>query len=465
MLSRAFGLLVAGAIGGLLAWMVSEPMAPKVFASDVAWATFEGKFGLFAGLFIGLFLGAASGLSQGSRGHMLRGLMAGAIIGAIAGPIGVKAGSALYNFILGPTKNIAGVNLLSAILARIAGWALFGSLIGLAEGAIGRSTRRAFHGFIGGLLGGAIGGLMFDVSGMIVGAATQSLQGGNEVGTIPRAVGLVSVGAGIGLLVGIVEALARQAWVRVIYGRNEGKEYLVDAPQNFIGRSERAHIPIFGDQNIMPMHAMIVRKSGQYTLVDGGSPLGTGLNGQRVTQALLTSGDMIHVGNFNIQFLTKSGRGQRVAGPERFAPQPFPVAPAAVIPGAAQPAGIPMAMSMPTVALNPGGYPTSSPGAPTQAPKATTYALVATTGPLTGQCFEISGTVEVGRECLAIPMSFDAMASRRHASLSVTSNGLTVSDFGSTNGTLVNGQKVQSQVVHGGDTVQIGATTFRVEVA
>jgi pSer/pThr/pTyr-binding forkhead associated (FHA) protein len=93
------------------------------------------------------------------------------------------------------------------------------------------------------------------------------------------------------------------------------------------------------------------------------------------------------------------------------------------------------------------------------------FALVAIDGPLLGQRFAVNGSIEVGRECPAIPMSFDAGASRRHAVLQPGVGGLAVTDLGSTNGTFLNGQRVSQATAGPGDMLKLGSTTFRVEPA
>lgn len=470
MIGRAFYLLVAGAVGGLLAWMATEPFAPRTYA-DVAWTKFTGVFGLVAGLSIGLFVGAASGWAQGSKSHALRGAAIGGLLGAVAGSFGVAVGSTLFRMVVGPTESLPGVNVVTLLIGRALGWSVFGALIGAAEGAVGRSTKRAFQGLMGGLLGGALGGIMFEVSAWLVGPATVTVRGGDESGSIPRAIGLVSVGAGIGLLIGIVEALSRQAWIRLVVGRNEGREWPIDAPVTWLGRSETAHIPLFGDPNVAPNHAAIERKGGVYWLSDAGSPLGTGLNGVRISQVQLTSGDQIQIGSHTLLFLLRSGRGARVAGPERFHAQPIPHAQAPGGQGVAVGMGFPgpSTMAPATRVFVPGGMaPTqafpASPSQPTMAqPVAAGATLVAVSGPLTGQRFPVLVPCEIGRETPTVPLGFDSMASRRHASLQPQPGGLLVTDLGSKNGTLVNGQPVQSQLARAGDTIQIGSTTFRVE--
>jgi adenylate cyclase len=57
----------------------------------------------------------------------------------------------------------------------------------------------------------------------------------------------------------------------------------------------------------------------------------------------------------------------------------------------------------------------------------------------------------------------DATVSRRHAELAVTADGIQVKDVGSSNGTFVNGVKVDSYFVVPGDTVTFGKVAFRVD--
>ncbi|MCL6623859.1 MAG: FHA domain-containing protein, partial [Fimbriimonadales bacterium] len=50
-----------------------------------------------------------------------------------------------------------------------------------------------------------------------------------------------------------------------------------------------------------------------------------------------------------------------------------------------------------------------------------------------------------------------------HAEFVLMPEGLKVRDLGSTNGTLVNGQRVTETILRPGDEVQLGITRFRVE--
>lgn len=66
--------------------------------------------------------------------------------------------------------------------------------------------------------------------------------------------------------------------------------------------------------------------------------------------------------------------------------------------------------------------------------------------------------VSIGRMQDCDVMLEDKGASRRHAQIRRMSDGFSLIDLGSTNGTLLNGKSVQSQVLRDGDRITIGAT-------
>ena len=69
----------------------------------------------------------------------------------------------------------------------------------------------------------------------------------------------------------------------------------------------------------------------------------------------------------------------------------------------------------------------------------------------------------VGRTARADFIVDAALVSRLHCKLLVTGTGdLVVEDLGSTNGTLVNGNRIERETLKTGDTVTIGRMEFRV---
>jgi pSer/pThr/pTyr-binding forkhead associated (FHA) protein len=233
------------------------------------------------------------------------------------------------------------------------------------------------------------------------------------------------------------------------------------------------------------VHCVIEKQGPQYVLVDGGSPMGTGLNGQRIASAYLNHGDQINIGGLVLQFLVKN-QAAPVRGPEAYSGQAYPLG-GAPMPG--HPAGVPAAAAHPMPQPAPGmpqgvphGMPPGmpAPGSPTQAMPSmggsmptmaygagapSSLTLVAIDGPILGQRFPVQGPLEVGREASGIRLAHDANASRRHAVFQPGMGAVTVQDLGSTNGTFVNGQRVSQATAGPNDTIKIGSTTFRVEAA
>ncbi len=438
---KIFLMFIVGGAAGLLGWALVEPSAPAQFHSP-DWRRWELLFALATGGVIGLALGGLTGLYRGSRAHLLIGALVGGALGAVGGMLGLSLGGAIAHTVFGEGVFLQQGIRPDMVIARTLVFAPFGALIGLVVGASARSLPRALQGALGGSIGGAIGGGLFDVIGAMFSTAIVELRGTEggitEVGLVSRAIAMTAIGGFVGLFIGIVEMMARKAWVRLEVGRNEGKEWVVDAHRTFVGRSETAHIPLFADPNVAPLHACIERRGGEYVLLDGGTPVGIGVNGIRVPQAVLKHGDVINVGSHNLRFLLRNPRASVAA------PQPVPSPPPLE-----ERAGVGSA-SAPTPAV---------------APSPAFFALVAVDGPASGQRYSLPMDSEVvaGREASDINLAGDSAASRMHAAFRATLGGVQVRDLNSTNGTFVNGVKASQMTLREGDTVRIGSTTFRLE--
>lgn len=74
------------------------------------------------------------------------------------------------------------------------------------------------------------------------------------------------------------------------------------------------------------------------------------------------------------------------------------------------------------------------------------------------------GTTTVGRENATLTFAQESSLSRRHAEIVRTGGSVIIRDLGSTNGTWVNGARIQADhELKPGDTVQLGAIRFRYE--
>jgi hypothetical protein len=83
-----------------------------------------------------------------------------------------------------------------------------------------------------------------------------------------------------------------------------------------------------------------------------------------------------------------------------------------------------------------------------------------------GRAYPLSiGSTVIGRGDQANLRLPDVGISRRHARLDFDGSQVVLTDLGSTNGTMVNGQRVSAVALNGGDVVQLGTTTltFRLD--
>ncbi len=91
------------------------------------------------------------------------------------------------------------------------------------------------------------------------------------------------------------------------------------------------------------------------------------------------------------------------------------------------------------------------------------FVLRLTKGMPVDAVFAIDGATRVGRSRESDIFLVDPSVSRNHALLDVREGNLVVRDAGSTNGTFVNGERVQVRTLRPGDRVAFGKTEMLVE--
>lgn len=462
---------------GIVAWILTAGVFPQDYIpGDLAWTRAELIFMSCLLLFIAAAAGLYQGLQQGGRQNIVLSLAISVIFGGMAGMLGYGLGGSLSRAFFGPDVFVGEDFSVLRVFARTLAIAFLGAGLGAGIGASLRSVRGTVSGLVGGLVGGAVAGFLFDFLGQAAAGFIMAAQQGNEVGGPSRGLTAGLLGFGVGLFTAIFEYYSRQAWVRLVLGRNEGKEWPIDAAVTRIGRDERAEIPLFMDPGLPALAAAIHRQGSQYILQDPGSPIGVGLNGMRVASAALNSGDRIQVGNLQLEFLMKAGAARRssearakgfavsgFAGPTGVPPQPMPTAqmpmpgqPTMQVPMPGQPTMAAPQPSTPTgqqTVMAPGGM---------QAQSGPSL-LRGVSGPLAGMAYPLVGMMEIGREGTGITLAADVQASRRHAMITATQAGMQLQDLGSTNGTYVNGVKVTTALLRMGDIIKIGSSEFRVE--
>ncbi len=531
MRSRILLGLIAGGVGGLIGGVISEALIPYNSyihrAADGActavqpttpWPGLVLSFAVYG--LIALLLGGVDGVVEGNPRKLVRGVLIGLVGGVILGSLGSQFGHLFYTLLGGSDSAPTNPSLFSfvtQIIARSVLFAFLGTGIGIGAALATMNPKRIFQGALGGLIGGLIGGMLFD----LLGRATAPVYGATgqvgcfDSGGPSRMLSYVLIGALTGFFIGLMQELFKQAWVKVLAGRNEGKDFILSKPMNLMGRDERCDVPLYGDMSVGVQHAAIRADGKRHVLLDAGTPAGTMVNGQRVEagkEQLLRDGDMIQVGQHRILFREKATQSKFAHKPidepkikpnASSVPMPshlcaFCGAPKDVTGkclcslGNGGMAGTPVGGGAGMGGMNPnpgfggasdvgvyGGAPTPGPGggmpgfgAP--APgfgggmpgMAAIGQLVGADGPYAGQVFGLaSANSTVGRETTCdIVLSADTTISRTHAHLIQEGGNFVVYDNGSSNGTFVNGMRLSSPVVLApGDIVQFGGSKFRFE--
>lgn len=239
---------------------------------------------------IGLFLGFGEGIFYGSFKKALLFGSIGAAVSLILGYVSGYLAQILYNDLQDGEEIGDGEQMLIRGLA----WAIMGAGVGLAVGVIKPGIRRILFCTLGGAIGGFVGGLVFDPINKVF---------PNDM--ISRAIGIGVLGILIGLGVGLFEQAAKQAWLKVVRGAFEGKEYLVFTGVTKIGNNGKNTIVLFKDKLVGPHHCDITMVGRSYVITDCGTPMGTLVNGQRIQRHTLRHGDVIAIGNSVLVFNSK----------------------------------------------------------------------------------------------------------------------------------------------------------------
>ena len=279
---RTYYYAVFGAIGGLLGWQVSDLLGLK-FTSNLYLS--EAVVGALVGLSIGLLIGITEGaltrnIVQAGKSGLFSGLL-----GLVAGAIGLPLSEFLFQSVG------------AGIFGRALGWGVFGLLIGLAEGVVGKS--QAWKGMLGGLIGGALGGILLEAAHNWL---KDPLTG--------KAIGLVLLGASVGAFISLIVELLSRAWLEVVSGKLKGTEFILDkfmhagGPAAAIGSSPLKSEIVLPDPDIAPQHAMLTNNGLQFTIKDM-SLSGTFINGKKIERAQLGNGQKIRMGNTEMVYHEK----------------------------------------------------------------------------------------------------------------------------------------------------------------
>lgn len=263
-------------------------------------------FPLVAGM-VGLGIGAVDGLiCRLPRRALLSGL-----IGFLVGFIGGFISTILAGLIYSPLNHLAMSQMgngslntfgfIIQVIGRGLAWAMAGVAMGLGQGIALRSKRLLIYGLLGGVVGGLLGGLAFDpIDLMLLGQHKPSAHWS-------RLIGLAVIGASVGGLIGVVELLARDAWLRMTQGPLAGKEFLLFKDVMNIGASPRSDIYLFNDPLVAQNHATI-RAAGDECEIEGRDRAHQLLlNSRPIERARLRHGDQVTIGRTIFVFQKRKG--------------------------------------------------------------------------------------------------------------------------------------------------------------
>ena len=279
-LRQAYERALAGALGAVFGLYLYV----ELIHAEQVWVR-DALAGLLIGGSIGFFLNASAPFREGAWLKLGRLATWGTAAGALGGAIGLVLGEMAIGLFQG------------GLLGRAVSWSILGISIGISQGLADRARQRLVFGLIGGGLGGLIGGYLFE---WLRGAF------GNHY-TMSQGIGIVILGAGLGLLLALVEQALRRAWVQVLRGRQEGQAYLLAHKLSRIGLDERAEVGLFGDSAVARQHAEIEDTSQGYLLRNLAPTHTTRVNGADVKGShLLKDGDRLELGQTLLVFRQRS---------------------------------------------------------------------------------------------------------------------------------------------------------------
>jgi hypothetical protein len=255
---------------------------------------------------VGMTIGGVDGIvCRQPRRAILSALIGGAV-GLIGGFVSSILASVIYMPFTALASNwmagtMAPLGFLMQIIGRTLAWMLAGMAMGLGQGVSLRSKRLLLFGFLGGTLGGLLGGLLFDpIDFVILGTEKPSAH-------VSRLVGLGVIGAGVGVMIGVVELLARDAWLRMTEGPLAGKEFLLFKDVLRIGADSSSEIYLFGDPQVAPHHATLRTVGDDFEVENHNTRNPLLVNGRPVDRRRLNHGDQIAIGRTSFTFQRRQG--------------------------------------------------------------------------------------------------------------------------------------------------------------
>jgi len=238
---------IAGALGGAAGELVSE-----IFKVNEGSSTFMGNvfnvavWAAFIGLGISVGLLAAQSIYLKKKpvlASLIKTAIIGILLGAVAGGIAQVAFAFTYN-----------ISVMVEIISRTICWGIMGWGVGWGVSTFVPNfpkKRAMAAGFLGGLIGGAIFRATFAMPFI--------------TGVMGRVAGIIALGFFIGLTISYIEEALREAWLTVIWGKNETKNITLGQRPIAFGSSREADIFL---SNEAPVKATVQIENAKVVMYD-----------------------------------------------------------------------------------------------------------------------------------------------------------------------------------------------------
>ena len=286
-----FYLGLAGTLGALAAWGITEPGFTDGAGTHNRWGNLVMIPLIITLMCIGFGI-SESVVERSVRKAMLRGVLA-LPLGILLGFIFEMMANIIYTIGVGICYEAGAQSARNPALwiARGIAWMVFGAAGGVIYGIVGQSMKKGTYGVLGGALGAGLGGVLFDP----IALATNR-------GSVSRAVGFALVGLATGVGMGLVESALKDRWLYVVAGPLAGKQFILYKSETSIGSRQESDIYLFKDPNILPRHAVISINGARVALHATGLML---WGGQPVHDRVLQDGDLLQLGRYAFRYKEK----------------------------------------------------------------------------------------------------------------------------------------------------------------
>lgn len=225
--------IALGVLGGLASWPLLELLShlESRFSGYLAYTAISGAV---FGLLFGAFLGGAEGIIASRGRRILTGTISGALIGGAGGAVGFLVGQGVL-FLIGErlATTVAEINRIALPIGRAVGWAILGACVGASGGIRVLSARKSLIGALGGFSGGIVGGAIVEYGRLVFAGVPAA-----------RLLGLLALGALIGLAYAWVEKRLSFGVFRVLNGPFKSREFILNQRRMVIGARAGCDIPV-----------------------------------------------------------------------------------------------------------------------------------------------------------------------------------------------------------------------------